>query len=193
MKCRHWGHFAYTCTATTDTCRTCGSKHKNKECSSKEKTYCISCKLNTHASWDRDCPEFRRRCEQYDENYPENSPPYFPTDEEWTLTPCPVRFQCSERFPAKYLVMALQQPEHSARAPAAKSQGKQHRQQPYKVPANQSTINRFINPESTQNTDTGKPTDNNNTDTAALSDANFPPLNNNTNPYAEDLNPQSWE
>jgi hypothetical protein len=140
MKCRCWGHFAYTCTVSADTCRTCGGGHRSNDCSNKEKTHCISCKSDMHTSWDREYPEFRRRCEQYDENYPENSLPYFPTDEEWTLTLRPGRHQCSERFPAKYTVAAMQQPEQTTRTPVARPQGKQCKQQPKKIPANQSTI-----------------------------------------------------
>jgi hypothetical protein len=82
MKCRCWGHFAYTCTVTADTCGTCRGEHRSNKCSNKEKMHCVSCKSDVHASWDRDCPEFRRRCKQYDENYPENNLPYFPTNEE---------------------------------------------------------------------------------------------------------------
>jgi hypothetical protein len=93
MKCRHWGHFAYMCTVTVDTCGTCRGEHRSNKCANKEKTYCISCKSDVHASWDRDFLEFHWRCEQYDENYPENNLPYFPTEETWTLTPCPGRYQ----------------------------------------------------------------------------------------------------
>ena len=58
MKCRCWGHFVHTCMADTDTCRTCGEEHRTNECINKDKTFCISCKSNSHASWDRECPEF---------------------------------------------------------------------------------------------------------------------------------------
>ncbi|KAF8269410.1 hypothetical protein EI94DRAFT_1547073, partial [Lactarius quietus] len=87
MKCRRWGHFAQGSSASQDTCGTCRGEHRTSECTNKEKTFCVSCKSNTHASWDRDCPEFWRRCTQFDENYPENNLPYFPTSDDWMLTP----------------------------------------------------------------------------------------------------------
>jgi hypothetical protein len=89
MKCRKWGHFANACSAEKDTCGTCGGDHRSNECDRKGKTFCVSCRSDEHASWDRGCPEFQRRCDQYDENYPENNLTYFPTVEEWTLTPNP--------------------------------------------------------------------------------------------------------
>ena len=58
MKCRRWGHFAHACMADTDTCGTCGEEHRTNECVNKDKTFCVSCKSNSHASWDRECPEF---------------------------------------------------------------------------------------------------------------------------------------
>jgi hypothetical protein len=193
MKCRHWGHFAYTCSTTIDTCGTCGGEHRSNECSSKEKTYCISCKSNMHASWDRDCPEFRRRCGQYDENYPENSLPYFPTSEDWTLTPHPDRLQHSEKFPAKYAVAALQQPEQAAREPAPKPQGKQCRQQQKKIPANQATMDHYIAPGNVQGAELGRNTGTNNADTAAVAESDFPHPHTNTYPFPEDSDPQSWD
>jgi hypothetical protein len=111
MKCRQWGHFAHACMASTDMCRTCREEHRTSECDSKEKTFWGSCKLNTHASWDRDCPEFCIRCEQYNENYPENSLPYFPSGEKWTQIPCPYKLQRPKKFPAKYAVATIQQPK----------------------------------------------------------------------------------
>ena len=110
MKCRKWGHFAHACTADTDTCRTCSGEHRMSNCNSRSKTFCVSCKSAKHASWDRDCPEFRHRCTQYDENYPKNSLPYFPTEENWMLAACPEKLQLSDKFPAKYAVSL-----HSAR------------------------------------------------------------------------------
>ncbi|KAF8274199.1 hypothetical protein EI94DRAFT_1530040, partial [Lactarius quietus] len=75
------GHFAKGCPASQDTCGTCGGGHRTSNCDNKEKVYCVSCKSNNHASWDRECPEFLRHCAQFDENYPENNLPYFPTGE----------------------------------------------------------------------------------------------------------------
>ena len=183
MKCRKWGHFASACTATTDTCGTCGEEHRTSECNSKGKTYCVSCKSNAHASWDRDCPEFRRRCDQFDENYPENSLPYFPTEESWTQIPRPGKLQYSDKFPANYAVAPLQQPERTGRPNGAKPQGRQRRQQAAKVPANQSTMDQYIVPTKQSNP--------NNADAANLTDADFPPLNYCTPESGPE--PQGWD
>jgi len=62
MKCRGWGHFATNCPASEDTCSTCGGTHRTNNCDSRNKLHCVSCKSDMHASWDRNCPEFIRRC-----------------------------------------------------------------------------------------------------------------------------------
>ena len=68
-----------------DTCGTCCKEHQTSECNSKDKTYCISCKSEEHASWERSCPEFRRHCTQFDKKFLEDDLPYFPMNEEWKL------------------------------------------------------------------------------------------------------------
>jgi hypothetical protein len=144
MKCRKWGHFANACTATTDTCGTCGGDHRSKDCTQYGKAYCVSCRSDAHASWDRDCPEFRRRCEQFNENYPENSLTYFPTEEEWTLMPQPSRYQYAEKFPPRFEVSALSQPTRTNHAPAPKPVTRQRKQPNTKPPPNQRTMDNFV-------------------------------------------------
>ena len=155
MKCRKWGHFANACTATADTCGTCGGDHRSSDCTRGGTTYCVSCKADTHASWDRGCPEFMRRCEQYNENYPENNLTYFPTDEDWTLIPQPSRYQYAEKFPPRFGVTALSQPTHNTRAPAPKPANRQRRQNAIRPP-NQSTIDKFVTVGSSQRQPGGK-------------------------------------
>lgn len=176
MKCRRWGHFAHGCTANTDTCGTCGEEHRTSDCSSKEKTFCVSCKSNTHASWDRDCPEFRRRCDQFDENYPENNLPYFPSEESWTLTPRPNKLHRSEKYPSRYAVTPLQQPERAAREAPTKAKGRHPKQKSSKLPPNQSTMDQFVHTGNTQPTEQGKLTNMEEADAAAFTNIDFPPL-----------------
>ena len=76
MKCRRWGHFATECQTKGEKCGTCGGAHHTNTCSVKGKLYCISCDDNSHASWDRNCPEFMRRCAIYNDCNPENGMPY---------------------------------------------------------------------------------------------------------------------
>ena len=110
MKCRKWGHFAAECLEEKDACGNCGENHYTKECPDKNRRYCVSCKNDTHASWDRSCPEFRRRVEKMDENHPENALMYFPTDEDWSTQVCPTKLDLDVKFPAKYAVASLPLP-----------------------------------------------------------------------------------
>ena len=110
MKCRKWGHFANECLAEKDYCGNCGEDHRTKECPDKDRRYCVSCKNDSHASWDRECPEFIRRVDRMDEDHPENALTYFPTEEDWTYHSRPRELRLDERFPAKYAVASLPPP-----------------------------------------------------------------------------------
>ena len=125
MKCRGWGHIAASCLEAKDTCGTCGGEHQTRNCTSPDKTYCVSCKSDTHASWDRKCPEFLRRCARHNDRHPENSMTYFPTEEQWTLTVRPDRIPLDERFPSKYAVASLPPPNNKQRLPPTRSIAKQ--------------------------------------------------------------------
>ena len=111
MKCRGWGHFASECSQTNSTCGTCGGEHRTVDCSEEGKKYCVSCKSDTHASWDRGCPEFIKRCSWYDDKHPDNMLRFFPTDETWTQEARPPRLPFTERFPARFAVGSL--PPHN--------------------------------------------------------------------------------
>ncbi|KAI0055082.1 hypothetical protein BV25DRAFT_1773302, partial [Artomyces pyxidatus] len=81
LKCHRWGHKATECHAEHDTCGTCGKDHRTADCNAYKTYYCVSCRSTDHASWDRACPEFEKRCQQFDERYPENMMKFFPTAE----------------------------------------------------------------------------------------------------------------
>lgn len=117
MKCRKWGHFAAECLEEKDACRNCGEDHHTKDCPDKERRYCVSCKIDTHASWDRGCPEFLRRVERMDEDHPENALMYFPTDEDWSTQVCPAKLDLDVKFPAKYEVASLPLTTKNTRQP----------------------------------------------------------------------------
>jgi len=123
LKCRGWEHKAEVCTAQSDTCGTCGEPHRTNACKNKNKLYCVSCRDNTHASWDRICPEFRRRCAAYDVRYPDNGLIFFPTDQDWTLSTKPDRVPVEHRFPAQFAAKPLpattnrRQPRPTVRLP----------------------------------------------------------------------------
>jgi hypothetical protein len=107
MKCRRWGHFATECLADKDTCGTCGEEHRTIACKGRDKLFCVSCGDNSHASWDRHCPEFLRRCAIMDERNPQNAMPFYPSDQDWTLVTRPDRIPLDLRFPGKYAVNSL--------------------------------------------------------------------------------------
>jgi hypothetical protein len=107
MKCRKWGHFALECLVERDVCGNCGDDYKTKDCQNKNSRYCASCKNDTQASCNRDCPEFQQRVEQMDDVHPENVLMYFPTEEDWTLHSRPQKVILDDRFPAKYMMASL--------------------------------------------------------------------------------------
>ena len=115
MKCRRWGHYATDCIAQKDICGTCGGEHRSSDCRETEKRYCISCRSGSHASWDRNCPEFVKRCAWYDEKHPDNTLKLFPTEDTWTQEVRPPKFPFEERFPAQFAVGSLPPPNRNGR------------------------------------------------------------------------------
>ncbi|KAF8470974.1 hypothetical protein DFH94DRAFT_811491 [Russula ochroleuca] len=90
-----------------DTWGTCGREHRSKDCTEANKRHCISCKVDTHASWDRTCPEFAKKCSWYDQKHPDNLLKYFPTDDDWTRETRPEQIPILECFPARFAVASL--------------------------------------------------------------------------------------
>ena len=107
MRCRLWGHFATNCMEQSDACGTCGEAHRTNQCKNPDRKHCVSCKTDTHTSWDRNCPEFIRRRRSFDDKHPENNIIYFPTEEDWTLTTRPNRILLDERFPQRFAVNSI--------------------------------------------------------------------------------------
>lgn len=103
VRCQLWGHIAKDCKAPKDVCGTCGKNHRTNECNAYRTFHCVSCNSHEHASWDRKCPEFESKCAGIDAKHPENSMPYFPTDDPWTqvmLPPQPAPYRKSTIAPA---------------------------------------------------------------------------------------------
>jgi hypothetical protein len=151
LKCRKWGHFANQCTATKDTCGTCGGDHWTNACREKTKRYCAPCDNNLHASWDRQCPIFLRRCAEYDETHPENALKYFPTEEPWTKVIRPVKIPFSERFPARFAVGSLPPPNRDMprEAPTRPINQRRRRRTPPRA-AGQTSITNYYGPSGSQ-------------------------------------------
>ena len=130
MKCRKWGHFASECLAEKDVCGNCGEDHMMKDCTEAGRRYCVSCRNDSHTSWDRECPEFKRRVERMDEGHPENALTYFPTDKDWTFHSRPQEMLLEDRFPAKYAVASLPPPTRGERQQNTRQiEGKNKRKQ----------------------------------------------------------------
>jgi hypothetical protein len=151
LKCRKWGHFANQCTATKDTCGTCGGDHWTNACREATKRYCAPCGNNSHASWDRQCPVFLRRCAEYDETHPENALKYFPTEEPWTKVIRPAKLPFSERFPARFAVGSLPPPNRDLprEAPTRPINQRRRRCTPPRA-AGQTSITNFYGPSGSQ-------------------------------------------
>jgi hypothetical protein len=71
-------------------CSYCPGNHESKTCTERDKTFCCNCNTHTHNSFDRRCPTFLKRCEEYNARCPENVLPYFPTDEPYTWSFLPI-------------------------------------------------------------------------------------------------------
>ncbi|KIJ06854.1 hypothetical protein PAXINDRAFT_45294, partial [Paxillus involutus ATCC 200175] len=79
-----WRHIAANCHAEQDMCATCGGEHRSNLCTSHNTRYCVNCKDNSHSSNNCHCPAYVQECAALDARHPENSMPYFPTNESWT-------------------------------------------------------------------------------------------------------------
>jgi len=60
--------------------------------------------VDTHPSSDRTFVEFAHRCAIVNECNPENRMPYFPAEQDWTMTMRPERIPMEEHFPAKFAI-----------------------------------------------------------------------------------------
>ena len=144
MKCCRWGHFAASCRAQTDTCSTCGNHHKTNECKAENSRYCVSCKIDTHASWDRACPEFTRKCDEYNNFHPENNLVYFPTDEDWTLTARPGQIPFEDKFPTRLAIGSLPLPNRTARQLPTRPIGKKGKRSNNNNDNSQAVLEKFF-------------------------------------------------
>ncbi|KAF5372347.1 hypothetical protein D9615_009260 [Tricholomella constricta] len=84
-KCQGWDHLAATCVKSRNFCGRCGdTTHMTRDCTSQD-LYCTPCGRQGHVSGDRrQCPAYRAKRDELNARMPENSMPYFPTDEPWT-------------------------------------------------------------------------------------------------------------
>jgi hypothetical protein len=88
VKCQEYGHTQDTCISVVR-CSNCASdSHGSSDCSKTPK--CVSCgEGSSHPSTSLTCPAFLRKSEALVERFPENSMPYYPTNESWTWATSP--------------------------------------------------------------------------------------------------------
>ena len=75
---------AKNCTEDKDTCGTCGGEHQHAKCNSYRMYFCVNCRSSSRSSSDKECPEYKAQLAILNARTPENSMPYFPTEETWT-------------------------------------------------------------------------------------------------------------
>ena len=144
MKCHKWGHFAAECHAKADTCVTCGENHITRECTDNERRYCVACKATDPVSWDRSCPEFRRKSVHFDKLHPENALTYFLSEESWTLTARPERILIDDRFPSKYAIGSLPLPSQTRRQLPTREVVRKQKRRGHSVDSTQGALDRYI-------------------------------------------------
>lgn len=95
-KCQLYGHIRNACKGK-ERCATCASEdHPSSECPTDSPHQCVSCGPDsTHPSSSRGCPAFKKRCNDLETRFPENSMPYFPTGETWTWAVNPPKLSTS--------------------------------------------------------------------------------------------------
>ena len=86
LKCQGWNHIARDCKEVNDTCGICAGEHKSIACPQQDHAHCTSCKSRDHANWNRACPVFIKKTNEFNIRNPENLLQYFPTTEPWTWT-----------------------------------------------------------------------------------------------------------
>jgi hypothetical protein len=89
IKCQHYGHTAKTCTASHNTCTTCGQGHKTDNCDNNSQLFCIECKSREHSSKDLLCLTYQRKQDEISTKHLENLMPFYPMHEAWTHVSLP--------------------------------------------------------------------------------------------------------
>lgn len=85
LKCHGWNHVAVECIAKVDTCGACSKKdHHTNNCPDCKESFCTPCGKPGHASWDRQCPTFLRKCQEFNDCHLENTLPFYPSTQPWT-------------------------------------------------------------------------------------------------------------
>ena len=105
LKCQGWNHFAKECQVETSKCGNCTKGHRTSDCPTPEERICVSCEVEGHASWSRECPTFIKKLNDLNDRNPENTLQYIPTSEPWTWTtsvkPAPQPRRSSHPPPAR--------------------------------------------------------------------------------------------
>jgi hypothetical protein len=77
--------------------------------------YCINCRASDHASWNRACPIYLKKEQEFRQRNPENNLPLFPTDDIRTWSNSPFTRLTEPRNPAALLGHSANNDEGAAR------------------------------------------------------------------------------
>ena len=90
LKCQEYRHTRDSCIGV-EKCTNCASvSHSTSSCAHEGASSCVSCGPgSTHASSSPNCPAFAKKCASLDDCSPENTMPYYPTNEAWTWASTP--------------------------------------------------------------------------------------------------------
>jgi hypothetical protein len=123
-KCQLYGHIRGAC-LSDEKCAHCASNdHTTTDCRPNQRPCCVSCGPDSnHASSSCTCPAFKEKCIALDARYPENSMPYFPTDERWTWAQAPPKLSNAPPQPQPL----LQPPPQSEPQPQSQPQSQSQR------------------------------------------------------------------
>jgi len=88
LKCQGWDHVTSECVIMNkevNICGTCRARdHWTSKCTQQGVTYCTSCRVHNHTSWDHSCLTFLRKIEELNARDSANNIPFFPVKESWT-------------------------------------------------------------------------------------------------------------
>ncbi|KAF8227000.1 hypothetical protein L208DRAFT_1497033 [Tricholoma matsutake] len=88
LKCQEYNHVVHKCIISRDICARCRENHRTSDCSAAT-LLCTPCGKRGHASNDRTCPTFLRKCNEHNERNLENLLPFYPSTEIWTWEAAP--------------------------------------------------------------------------------------------------------
>jgi hypothetical protein len=117
LRCQKYNHIRAECDEKTETCANCAESHSTNSCPNPSKLKCSNCK-GEHGAWARECLEFARRKEKFDERHAENKYPFYFSRETWTQAAAPPRVSSENKYPDHLAAKSLDR--HNQPTPSGK-------------------------------------------------------------------------